>query len=140
MFKPSFFFLFITLLQFSCSNNQKEDSKRPDTALEIGTLFIQNSLQGNFDKCTPLLLLEHDNSRLFEKYKAYYSKKPDDWKKKITSSGYIINKYLDVNDSTTIINYSSPALSQPMEIKVILRDHKWWVDYQYTYSGNLPID
>lgn len=130
----------MVFLLLSCSVKQTEDSKRPDTALETGTLFIQNILKGNFDQCTPLILEENNNLLLFEKYKTYYNKKPDTWKKQLQSSGYIINKYLDLNDSTTIINFSNSGLSKPMEIKVVLRDHQWWVDYQYTYSGNLPID
>ena len=140
MFKLTPIFLLLALLQISCFNKQKEDSKRPDTALETGTLFIQNSLQGNFNQCAPLILKENDNLHLFGEFKNYYNKKPENWKKEIRSSGYIINKYLDLNDSTTIINYSNPKLSRPMEIKVVLKDHQWWIDYKYTYSGNLPID
>ena len=48
--------------------------------------------------------------------------------------------YEDVNDSITIINYSNSYMNKPLEIKVVKEDHKWQVDFKYTYSGNLPID
>jgi hypothetical protein len=47
---------------------------------------------------------------------------------------------MEVNDSTTVINYSNDYMNKPMEIKVIRSNNEWKVDFKYTYSGNLPID
>jgi hypothetical protein len=46
----------------------------------------------------------------------------------------------EVNDSTSIINYSNTYMNKPMEIKLVRENKKWVVDFKYTFSGNLPIN
>ena len=70
----------------------------------------------------------------------YYGRLSDEKKKNYKSASYEINKYLDLDDSTTIINYSNSYMHKPMEIKVVRRNKEWGIDFKYTYSGNLPID
>jgi hypothetical protein len=132
------FKLFIVVVFFiSCNNNRTE---RPSTAIETGSNFIKASLTGDFETAESLLLKDSINQQLFEAYKAYYQRISDDKKQGYKSASYQINKYLDYNDSTTIINYSNDFMKKPMEIKIIRKDKNWLVDFKYTYEGNLPID
>ena len=121
----------------ACNNN---DSQRPETALDTGREFIRASLNGDFKKASTLLLPDSQNVQLFESYKVFYEKLPESKKEGYKSASYEINKYEDVNDSTTIINYSNSYMNKPMDIKVTRQDKTWMVDFKYTYSGNLPID
>lgn len=130
--------LFIILAGFAaCKQNE---GKPPATALDTGREFIRASLDGKFKDAMELLLKDSQNVQLFESYKVFYEKLPTDKKKGYKEASYEINKYLDVDDSTTLINYSNSYMNKPMEIKLVRSNKKWVVDFKYTYSGNLPIE
>ncbi len=134
----NFFILFIGMMVFvSCTGSEKA---KPVTALETGREFIRASLNGDFETAELLLLKDNENMQLFTSFKDYYAKMPQEKKQHYKEASYEINKYSDLNDSTTIINYSNDYMNKPMEIKVVRKDKKWSVDFKYTYSGNLPID
>ena len=114
--------------------------QRPSTALDTGRDFIRASLNGDFTTAEILLLHDPQNNELFESYKQFYQKWPADKKANYKKASYEINKYVDLDDSTTIINYSNDYMNKPMEIKVVKDNGQWKIDFKYTYSGNLPID
>lgn len=122
---------------YSCAD-KKETT--PNTAMDAGRTFIRASLDGDFKTAEPLLLNDTANHQLFDSYKEFYSKLPDEKKKKYKEASYEINKMEDINDSTTVINYSNSYMNKPMEIKLVRLNKNWTVDFKYTYSGNLPID
>ncbi len=122
-----------SLLFFSCENNSE---KNPQTALDTGRDFIRASLDGDFENAEHLLLKDTQNLQLFDSYKNYYQRLPADKKKNYKAASYDINKYTDLNDSTSIINYSNSFMKTPMEIKLVRLNKHWVVDFKYTYSGN----
>ncbi|MBC7867060.1 MAG: DUF4878 domain-containing protein [Gloeobacteraceae cyanobacterium ES-bin-316] len=135
--KKMVFFLFL-MSGFAACNQKKETV--PETALDTGREFIRASLNGNFDRASSLLLTDSQNVQLFESYKVFYEKLSSEKKKGYKEASYEINKYLDVDDSTTLINYSNSYMNKPMDIKLVRNQKKWAVDFKYTYSGNLPIE
>lgn len=137
MVKKTFAILLSLVLLYSCNN--KEEHK-PATALDTGRSFIRASLDGNFEAAEQVLLKDTQNQQLFDSYKMYYERLSAEKKRNYKAASYEINKYLDVDDSTTIINYSNSYMNKPMEIKVVRRNKEWSIDFKYTYSGNLPID
>lgn len=128
------FFLLITFI--SCS----EKKERPTNALDTGRAFIRASLNGDFEEAEPFILKDSLNVGLFNSFKLYYKKLPQEKKQHYKDASYNINKYIDLNDSVTIINYSNDYMNKPMDIKVLKTNNQWWIDFKYTYSGNLPID
>lgn len=135
--KKMVFFLFL-ISGFAACNQKKETV--PETALDTGREFIRASLNGNFDRASSLLLTDSQNVQLFDSYKVFYEKLSPEKKKGYKEASYEINKYLDVDDSTTLINYSNSYMNKPMDIKLVRNQKKWAVDFKYTYSGNLPIE
>ncbi|MEP6711965.1 MAG: hypothetical protein ABJA37_06105 [Ferruginibacter sp.] len=135
--KKIFLFCLSAVFLFSCANDTE---KHPQTALDTGRDFIRASLDGNFKNAEALLLKDTQNLQLFDSYKAYYERLPADKKKNYKEASYEINKYVDIDDSTSIINYSNSFMKKPMEIKLVRVNKLWGVDFKYTYSGNLPID
>ncbi len=130
--KLSIVLLSITL--FSCAADKKE---RPSTALDTGRAFIRASLDGDFESAEMLLLKDSQNLQLFQSYKMYYNRLPEATKKSYKKAAYTINKYVDVNDSTTIINYANNFMHRPMDIKVLNSADVWQVDFKYAYIDNL---
>jgi len=127
----------LVLLAYSCSDSSV---KRPETAMDTGREFIRASLNGDFKRAEELILKDSQNVQLFDMYKSFYQRLPEDKKKHYRDASYEINKYLDVDDSTTIINYSNDYMNKPMDIKIVRQNNLWQVDFKYAYSGNLPID
>lgn len=135
--KSVFLFILSSILILSCSN---KDNKRPQTAMDTGREFIRASLDGNFKDAETLLLKDTQNIQLFDSYKTFYSRLPADEKTNYKTASYEINKYLDINDSTAIINYSNSFMRKPMEIKLVRSNKNWAVDFKYTYAGNVSIE
>lgn len=132
-------FLAVMLFALYTACNSKKEEK-PTTALDTGRAFIRASLDGDFKTAEQYLLKDSQNIDLFESYKTFYSRLPETKKSSYKSASYDINKYLDLDDSTTIINYSNSYMKKPMEIKLVRRNGEWSVDFKYISSGNLPID
>ena len=132
-------FLAVMLFALYTACNSKKEEK-PATALDTGRAFIRASLDGDFKTAEQYLLKDSQNIDLFESYKTFYSRLPETKKSSYKSASYDINKYLDLDDSTTIINYSNSYMKKPMEIKLVRRNGEWSVDFKYISSGNLPID
>ena len=132
-----YFFAFISILALLSCSGKKEAG--PQTATDTGRAFIRASLDGDFDTIESLLLNDTTNHQLFESYRATYSNWTGDKKKKFKEASYEINKMDELNDSTSIINYSNTYMNEPMEIKLVRENKKWAVDFKYTFSGNQPI-
>lgn len=130
-------FILSIILIHACSNDKKES---PKTALDTGRDFIRSSLNGDLPTAEKLILKDTQNQQLFDSYKIYYERLPEEKKKHYRNASYEINKYMAINDSTTIINYSNDYMNKPIEIKVVKDNKEWKIDFKYTYSGNLPID
>jgi len=129
------FLLAVTLL--GCG---EEKSKRPENALDTGRAFIRSSLNGEFEQASGLIWQDSANKSLFDSYRLFYQRMPNEKKENYRNASFEINKMLDLDDSTTIINFSNSYMNKPMDIKLIRRKNSWWVDFKYSYSGNLPID
>lgn len=129
--------LFSSLLLFvmvsSCFNNNE---KRPTTATETGTAFIRATLDGNFKNAETLLYKDDQNIAMFESYKTFYKRLPAEKKEAYQKASYTINTLTDLNDSTSIINYSNSYMKQPMDIKVIRKDMVWSIDFKYTSADS----
>ena len=118
---------------FSCSETKE---KTTASALDTGRDFIRASLDGNFEAANALLLQDQQNMEMFQSYKIFYDKLPADKKKGYKVASYEINKYTDVNDSISLINYSNSYMHQPMDIKVVRMNGKWLVDFKYTSADS----
>ena len=135
--KLSLQILTLSIIIFSCKNN---DPKRPTTATETGTEFIRATLDGNFKSAEILLLNDAQNKAMFDSYKTYYERLPQEKKQAYKKASYIINTLTDENDSTTIINYSNSYMKQPMNIKVVRRNNEWGIDFKYTSADSTSTD
>ncbi len=128
----------LLILLHACTESKSEDDV--STALDAGRVFIRASLNGDFEKAGTLLLRDSQNLQLFDQYKIYYKKLPLEKKENYKKASYEINKFEELSDSVTIINYSNSYMNKPMEIKVLRANDQWKVDFKYIYSGNLPIN
>lgn len=129
--------VFIAFAVFSfCSCEEKKE--RPSDALGTARAFIRSSLDGDYDDARELMF--QDSTNLFEleqiekKYKTDLSNAE---KENYRKSSILIHSVENVSDSVVIINYSNTFRKKQMPVKVIFKDGKWQVDFNYTFTGNL---
>jgi hypothetical protein len=124
---------FIAWMIFSACNSKTE--KRPDTAMDTGRAFIKSSMIGDFKMAETLVYQDAENLSLFNAFKTFYNRMPDDKKQHYQKASYEINEFKELNDSTTLINYSNDYMKKPMEIKLIKVKQVWYVDFKHNYTS-----
>ncbi len=134
--KPSIFVL-LALLAFSC--NTPAGFKKPEDGLDAGREFIRAVLDGDYKKGELYVIPEEEDLRLYKRYTEYMRKRSGTELIELKQASIIINKVEEVSDTLQIINYSNSYTKKPTDIKVVKKDGEWWVDFSYTFSGNLPI-
>jgi hypothetical protein len=118
---------------FSSCNSKTE--KLPDTAMDTGREFIKSSMIGDFKMAETFIYHDAENLSLFNVFKTFYIRMPEDKKLKYQKATYEINEFKEPNDSTTFINYSNDYMKKPMEIKLIKVKQVWYVDFKHNYTS-----
>jgi hypothetical protein len=113
--------------------------KKPEDGLDAGREFIRAVLDGDYKKGELYILHDDEDIRIYKRYTDYMKKRPAEELAALKSANIIVNKIEPLNDSTQIINYANSYSQKPMDIKVVRINGEWWVDFKYTFSGNLPI-
>ena len=123
----------VVCMAFSACNSKTE--KRPETAMDTGREFIKSSMIGDFKMAETLIYNDPENHSLFNAFKTFYNRMPDEKKQHYQKANYEINELKEPNDSTTFINYSNDYMKKPMEIKLIRVNKVWYVDFKHNYTS-----
>jgi hypothetical protein len=129
--------IIFTLSLVSCFEDKTE--KKPTTAINVGTDFIRATLDGDFKKAEALLYKDSANMQYFEAYKRSYETTSANKKNSYRQASYTINSFTDLNDTTSIIDYSNSYMNQPMKIKLIKINKTWGVDFKYTTGDTTAV-
>lgn len=133
--KKTIYILLLYVSFFSCK--QPEGFHEAEDPMDAGREFLRSVLDGNFEKASLYVLDNAEDKELLERYKGYMKNQPQKERLNLKSSSIIINKIVNVNDSVTIINYSNSYSMKPTDLKVVLSDKKWRIDFSYTFSENM---
>ena len=114
--------------------------KKPEDGLDAGREFIRAVLDGDYKKGELYVLPDEEDMRIYKRYTDYMKKRSREELQGLKEASIIVNKIEPVSDSVQIINYANSYSKKPMDIKVVKQDGQWWVDFKYTFSGNLPIE
>ncbi len=130
--------LFIIALFATISACNSETKKTPVTDVEVATAFVRNILDNKFDEAGQFLLKGDINDQIFERFRKQYSTKDKKVLEQYKAADIIVNEISYVTDSICIFNYSnSYSKDVKTKLKVVRVDQKWFIDLQYTFSGNL---
>lgn len=130
-------FLIVVFINFSCKN--PSGFTKPDDSLDAGREFIRAVLDGDYTKGELYILPNDEDLRLYKNYTSFMKKRSGKELIDLKQSNIIINKVEQISDSVTIINYYNSTVKKPTDIKLVYQNKEWWVDFSYTFSGNLPI-
>ena len=125
----------LSIFIFSCNN--KGDYRKPESALEAGREFIDNSLNGHYNTAKKYMLLDQENIYWLDKVSKDYNKLSEQDKAGYSQASININEVADVSDSITVINYTNSYKKRSQKVKVVKHNGEWVVDFKYTFSGNL---
>jgi len=137
MRKTIFLFFLIGLMTIGCN---PVGFKKPEDGLDAGREFIRAVLDGDYKKGELYVLPDEEDIRIYKRYTDYMKKRSPEELQGLKEASIIVNKIEPVNDTVQIINYANSFSKKPMDIKVVKQDGQWWVDFKYTFSGNLPIE
>jgi len=126
---------FITLVFLEACN--VNDTVKRDDPLEVGREFIDASLKGNYERAKKFLLPDSLNMEYFNVQESFNKRLRSQEKEGYKSANIIIDSIQNVSDSVTIINYSNTFKKTPDKIKLVRANKEWFVDFKYTFSGNL---
>jgi hypothetical protein len=129
--------LFGFLFLLSC-NNKEDEYHKPESALDAGREFIDNSLKGRFNTAKKYMLQDDENLYWFNKSSTEFNKISEQEKAGYSKASINISEVSEVvADSLTIINYSNSYSKRPSKVRVVKYKGEWVVDFKYTFSGNL---
>src|SRR3954468_10218713 len=130
--------ILLALLCFFSCKNSGDEYHRPESAIDAGREFIQQSLQGKFNKANKYMLQDEDNQFWLAKATKEFNKLSEQDKTGYNKAAITIFEVNDVvADSVTVISYSNSYKKRPLKVKVVKVNGEWKVDFKYTFSGNL---
>lgn len=124
------------MLLFFIACNQSAN-KNQDDPLVAGREFIDASLKGDYDNAKKYLLQDSTNIDYFNGLMEFNNKLSAQQKEGYKNANIIINSAENISDSVMIINYSNTFKNTPDKIKMVRLNKNWFVDFKYTFSGNM---
>ncbi len=131
------YLLLLSIILFSSCNGGTHQFAKAENALDAGREFIDAILKTNFDKANFYMLNDEKNKKLLQQYQTKYNLQSKEEKLQLNQSVINILQVEDINEKETIINYSNSFDKIAHKIKVIYKNGDWFVDFKYTFDGNL---
>lgn len=129
--------IFFLLALLGCKSSDDE-YRKPESAIDAGRQFIQQSLAGKFNAAGKYMLQDEDNAFWLARWSKEFSNLSEKDKTGYSRAAITIYEVTDlVPDSVTIINFSNSYKNRRQKIKVVKFNGEWKVDFKYTFSGNL---
>jgi type IV secretory pathway component VirB8 len=83
------------------------------------------------------MLPDEENQQWLDQVNKDYNQRSAQEKAGLSTASINIAEVAAVNDTVTVISFSNSYFNKPQKVKVIKRNDEWWVDFKYTFSGNL---
>jgi hypothetical protein len=129
-------YILLAIIVFSCNPS---GVKKPEDGLDAGREFVRAVLDGDYKKGEMYVEPDEEDLRLYKRYTEYMRKRSGTELIELKQASIIINKVEEFGDTAQVINYSNSYSKKPVDIRVVKKGGEWWVDFSYTFSGNLPV-
>ena len=126
---------FLLFFIAACNNaDQQNTVLNSENDIDAARNFIQSALEGNYKNARKFLLADSLNMQYLDAFERNYNERmdPED-KREYRHASININSINQLNDSTTIINYSNSFKKQSDTLKVIRVNKEWLVDLKYSF-------
>jgi type IV secretory pathway component VirB8 len=130
-------FLFVLILFVAACGNKADEYQKPTSDIDAFRSFVGQSLKGHFNTAQKYMLPDTENIQWLEQVTKDYNQRSAQEKAGLSTASINIAEVAPVNDTVTVISFSNSYFNKPQKVKVIKRNNEWWVDFKYTFSGNL---
>jgi type IV secretory pathway component VirB8 len=127
-------------LQFFCACSGSEgdagtESTTAESDVDAARSFIRSALDGKYDRARQFIVQDSVNTQYLDLFERNYKLRmdPED-KRGYRESSINIHDIRQVNDSTTVVNYSNSFKKQNDSLKVVRVANQWLVDLKYSFS------
>jgi len=127
--------LSVTIFIITACKHSAEVNKRDP--LESGRGFIESSLKGNYAEAQKYVLQDSINMEYLNGLKNFYANRSKAEKEGYKDANILIDSTQQLSDSVTIITYSNTYKNKPSKLRMIKKNNQWWVDFKYTFTGNM---
>jgi len=131
------FLLAICVVCVAACGNEADEYQKPTSDIDAFRSFVGQSLKGHFNTAQKYMLSDEENLQWLDHVTKDYNQRSAQEKAGLSGASINVAEVAVVNDSVTVINFSNSYFNKPQKIKVIRRTDGWWVDFKYTFSGNL---
>jgi len=126
-------------LQFfcSCSNSQDNagEGSWAESDVDAARTFIRLALDGKYDKARKYMIQDSVNNQYLDLFERNYQLRmdPED-KRGYHESSINIHDIRQLDDSTTVVNYSNSFKKLNDSLKVVRVSDQWLIDLKYSFS------
>lgn len=127
-------------LQFFCACSGEEGKRNEETTtsendIDAARNFIRSALDGKYDRARKFMIQDSLNNQYLDLFQRNYESRmdPED-KRGYRESSINIHNIRQLNDSTTVVNYSNSFKKQNDSLMVVRRTDGWLVDLKYSFS------
>ena len=132
--KKWFFYIGLpTLLLAACSSSKTVANNDSDVA----QAFIRNVLNNDFNGADSLVIPDSVNEVWMSVTKEQYGRMSDTQLNNHKNADIVINQLKKINDSVTVVNYSTTVDTIPERVKVARINGRWKIDLKYTFTDSL---
>jgi hypothetical protein len=127
----------LLLFFFSCvNNNQESTAGKPENDVDAARMFIRNALDGKYTDARKLMLQDSLNLELLDAFQHNYETRMSrEDKRGYRESSINMHNVRQLNDSTTVVNYSNSYKNQQDSLKLVRKNGDWLVDFKYSFPG-----
>lgn len=129
------YFLAGGLLFGACNSEDRRDvSETADNDVDAARNFIQAALVGDFEKARTFMISDSTNLQNLGAIERLNERQSNEEKQKFQTASIRIHDKRNINDSTSIIQFSNSYKNKIDSLKVIRIEGKWLVDFKFIFN------
>ncbi len=123
-------------LQFFCACNNEEKVTGSENDVDAARNFIQSALEGDYTRARIYIVADSTNIQYLDAFERNFKNRmsPED-KRGYRNASINIYKVREMDDSTTIVNYSNSYMKKNDSLKVSRRNGQWLIDLKYSFTA-----
>ncbi len=123
-------------LQFFCACNNEEKVTGSENDVDAARNFIQSALEGDYTRARIYIVADSTNIQYLDAFERNFKNRmsPED-KRGYRNASINIYKVREMDDSTTIVNYSNSYMKKNDSLKVSRRSGQWLIDLKYSFTA-----
>ncbi|MFN2439113.1 MAG: hypothetical protein ABR503_07930 [Chitinophagaceae bacterium] len=124
-------------MQFFCACSNEENVATSENDVDAARNFIQSALKGDYKLARTYIIPDSTNTQYLDAFERNFTNRmrPED-KKGYRNASINIHNVREIDDSTTVVNYSNSYMNKNDSLKVRRLNGEWLIDLKYSFTLN----